>query len=365
MKKLKLIGFLMMLASSFLFINCTSDPIEGPSGTAGIDGIDGLPGVDGLDSTADCRACHSKEHRDPIKASYLLSVHAMETLHEDSGTGMILTTSEYTNRTGCVQCHTGPGYIDKMNGTPLATGAGTAAGDPAYPVGALGENSDHVTAISCNTCHDSHSSFDFDNDGNDFALRQGFMAVTLDQDPTYSIDMGTSNTCVNCHQPRGLPPTAGLKLSGRFGPHHGPQSTLLEGIQGAEIAGTTPYPAAKSATHRTGSSCVKCHMGETTDGTDGAHSWHPTENTCLGCHSGGAPEGVEGYDANMAILAGLLEAKGIFNAENDNFNSVTTTLNEAQAAWNFALLREDRSKGIHNPDYAKALIANSIEALQP
>ena len=54
----------------------------------------------------------------------------------------------------------------------------------------------------------------------------------------------------------------------------------------------------------------------------------------------------------------------IFNAENDNFNSVTVPLKEAQAAWNFALLREDRSKGIHNPNYAKALIANSIEALQ-
>jgi len=40
-------------------------------------------------------------------------------------------------------------------------------------------------------------------------------------------------------------------------------------------------------------------------------------------------------------------------------------LKEARVAWNFALLREDRSKGIHNPDYAKALISNSIEALQP
>jgi len=106
-------------------------------------------------------------------------------------------------------------------------------------------------------------------------------------------------------------------------------------------------------------------MGETTDGNDGAHSWHKTENICLGFNSGGAPEGVEGYDANMAILAGLLESKGMFNAENDNFNLVTVPLKEAQASWNFALLREDRSKAVHDPDYAKALIANSIEALQP
>lgn len=55
----------------------------------------------------------------------------------------------------------------------------------------------------------------------------------------------------------------------------------------------------------------------------------------------------------MAVLAGLLEAKGIFNAENDNNNSVTVPLKEAQVARKIALLREDRCKGIHNPNYAK------------
>ena len=36
----------------------------------------------------------------------------------------------------------------------------------------------------------------------------------------------------------------------------------------------------------------------------------------------------------------------------------------AQAIWNYKTLEEDKSHGVHNPGYAKALLKNSIEALQ-
>jgi len=335
-------------------------PVPGP---AGADGTDGTNGVNG---TTSCETCHSKSNTDPVTASYNLSTHALETLHTDSGTGMVLTTSEYTNRTGCVQCHVSQGYIDKMEGTPLATGGGTAVGDPAYPVGKIGASSDHVTAIDCKTCHDTHSSLNFTVDGQDFALRQGFTPVALDVDVAYKIDMGTSNTCVNCHQPRSLPPSTGLpvKLSSRFGPHHGPQSTLLEGIQGALIVGSTAYPAPKSAKHRTGASCASCHMGKTSDSKNGAHSWHPTPNACTTCHSGGAPTEVTGFAADMATLQSLLVAKGAWSTTTNSFTSNTVPFIVAQASWNYSVLLEDKSNGVHNPTYAKALLKNSIEALK-
>lgn len=366
MKNLKLTALLMILATSLLFIQCTSDVITGPEGIAGIDGVDGVDGVggvDGVDGTAECIVCHNTETKEHAEATYLLSVHAKQTMHETTdinGGAMNLTTSDYTNRTGCVECHTSGGYIDKMNGMPLATGDGVAAFDPAYPAG--------KQAITCTTCHDKHSTFDFANDGYDFALRQGLMAVNLTApNANYTIDMGSSNTCVNCHQPRGIvPTTATVKLSSRFGPHHGPQSTLLEGIQGAEIAGAVAYPVVGSAAHRTGASCTTCHMGEPSSATahDGLHSWHPTASTCLTCHTGGAPAGVAGYDADMATLQGLLVTKGAFSTTTDAFTSNTVDLIVAQAAWNFAVLREDRSKGIHNPNYTKALLKNSIDAIK-
>jgi hypothetical protein len=39
-------------------------------------------------------------------------------------------------------------------------------------------------------------------------------------------------------------------------------------------------------------------------------------------------------------------------------------LKDAEAAWNYLFILEDKSKGIHNPDYAKSIIKNSIANLQ-
>ncbi len=328
----------------------------------GVAGADGTNGTNGINGVTECVQCHSNSHTDLAKKSYALSVHGVQTMHATTNAaGTInfnLTTSDYTNRTGCVECHTSQGFIDKSNGAVLGTGLGVTENAPAYPAG--------KQAITCTTCHDKHSSFDFKNDGYDYALRQGIKPFTLDQDASYSLDMGTSNTCAKCHQPRSLPPTAGLKLSSRFGPHHGPQSTLLEGIQGALIVGTTPYPAPKSAAHRKGASCTTCHMGTPTDAEakNGAHSWNPTPNACIKCHTGGAPTSVAGFAADMATLQGLLVAKGAYSLTTNAFTSATVDVKVAQAAWNYALLTEDRSNGVHNPGYAKALLKNSIEALK-
>ncbi|MGB5428246.1 hypothetical protein, partial [Eudoraea sp.] len=39
-------------------------------------------------------------------------------------------------------------------------------------------------------------------------------------------------------------------------------------------------------------------------------------------------------------------------------------IKDAEAAWNFLYFYEDKSGGIHNPTYAKALINNSLAAMQ-
>ena len=350
----------MILVSSLLFIQCTSEPIMGPPGLAGTDGIDGVNGtngINGVDGTASCVTCHNKTTSEHAESSYLLSIHAKETLHEDRTTGDIIKTSVYTNRSGCVQCHTSQGYIDNMNGTTLASGSG-------YPSG-LAYAGNQV--ITCTTCHSKHSTFDFVNDGFDYALRQGLTPVKLAADQTYVMDMGASNTCVNCHQPRSLPPSAApVSINNRFGPHHGPQSTLLEGIQGATYAGTVAYPAPKSHPHRKGASCTSCHMGAS-DANDhnGLHSWHPTEKACIVCHKNGAPAEVSGFATDLATLKGLLESKGFLDPTSGSLVTKSgLTLKEGQAAWNYVLLLEDRSKGVHNPTYAKALLKNSIEALK-
>ena len=87
MKNFKLILNLMLIATSFMFFQCTSDytPIPGKDGENGIDGEDGIDGKD--TSAAACIECHSNSNLDPINASYALSLHGIESLHTDRGTG--------------------------------------------------------------------------------------------------------------------------------------------------------------------------------------------------------------------------------------------------------------------------------------
>ncbi len=79
MKNFKLINFLIIFATSLLFIQCTTDPIPGPDGQDGIDGVDGVSG------TAECAACHNVAKSEEVHASYLFSGHYNENMDHDDG----------------------------------------------------------------------------------------------------------------------------------------------------------------------------------------------------------------------------------------------------------------------------------------
>ena len=351
MKNLKLIGFLMILASSLMFIQCTSDPIEGPQGIAGVDGyegVDGLDGADGASGTASCVACHNDSHRAPIEASYAKSVHAA---------GANVAYTQGAGRESCARCHNSEGYVNYISGKPAVTIT-------------------NASAISCTTCHSKHGTFDFENDGHDFALRN-IDAVKLDlTDVSYTIDYGnSSNNCVSCHQARSKAPedldNDGLYLQAnvRFYPHYSGQSTFLEGIQGSVIAnGSTAYPAAGSAAHRTGASCTSCHMGTATDnGTKGMHTFNASFSApiCITCHGATVPTEVAGLAADMATLKAKLLALGLIDAAGTTLKQTTNIpFKTAQALWNYKTVEEDHSHGVHNPNYAKALIKNALQAVQ-
>jgi len=351
MKNSKLIGFLIILVSSFMFIQCTSDVVVGPQGEAGIDGIDGTNGTNGTDGingvdgvgAASCITCHSNSHREPIQSSYALSGHA--------GAGAVAYAG---SRASCAECHSNEGFINYVTGQPAV--------DIANP-----------TAISCTTCHEKHSTFDFENDGYDYALRT-FEPVEMRKVGTgYTIDYGDkSNTCIECHQPRKLAiideDADGLiEVPNRYGPHYGAQSILLEGIYGAEIAGSTDYPTAVSSTHRTGASCVSCHMGESSDTSQGQHSMIPTANACATCH-GDAETLVTNLKTEIEDLMTQLEvlftAQGLLDADGNLVYNVDYPAVVADAYWNYKFIYYDHSHGVHNPAYTRALLKNSIEALE-
>lgn len=352
MKNLKLIGFLMLIASSLVFIQCTTDPVAGPAGEDGVDGVDGVDGIDGVDgSAASCISCHSAEHKEPIYDSYIVSGHA-------SGGSWARGTTQ-----SCAQCHNNQGYIDYLSGN-FATDGVQSVNPAGYTAS---------SPITCTGCHSNHRSFDFENDGNDYAMRN-INPVALVIDPTVTIDfrndadpLGLSNSCTTCHQPRdSYPVPAGLEpieiTSFRYGPHHAPQATMLEGVMAANIPGPEGYPGVGSSTHVKGASCTSCHMGESANAEEGGHTWMPTQESCLTCHPSGAPSEASGYTENMATLKALLIDIGIL-AEDDYVVPGTYPGIQVQAVWNYRTLLEDKSKGIHNPNYTKALLTNSIAVL--
>ncbi|MDZ7614483.1 MAG: hypothetical protein U5K51_12860 [Flavobacteriaceae bacterium] len=175
-------------------------------------------------------------------------------------------------------CHASQGYIEYIE-------TGAVDGRWLY----------NPTSLSCTTCHSQHTSFDFVNDGYDYALRN-IDPVTLVIDNATMIDFeGSSNNCITCHQPRNsyaIPgPTGDYTItSTRFGPHHGPQSPMLEGIMRRQYSAVQKlYPAVGSAAHRTGSSCTACHMAESSDGVHGLHTFIIYEESCKQCHTSGVP----------------------------------------------------------------------------
>ena len=371
--------FGLLFTSGLLLFSCTSDPIMGPAGADGLDGIDGIDGVDGDDGTASCISCHSNSAREPIFASYAFSAHGSGSVGFAEGRG----GSDATNR--CSQCHGEEGFLDfVLNGE---------ANEAGYT---------NPTTIFCSTCHSSHETFDFENDGADYALVNDYAQALL-LDPSITIDFGgSSNNCITCHQPRTsyvIPAEDGTGeydvASTRFGPHHGPQVSMLEGVLGVMIPGAEGYPGVGSATHRTGSSCVSCHMSPSTNPEEGGHSWKPTANACIQCHPNGAPDELDGYTTGMATLKSLLanvvgqeveldtEGDPVLDVDGnliptggtitgiivdvpgpDRSNYGIFTTIQAQAAWNYKTLLEDQSRGIHNPAYSRALLLNSIEALE-
>ena len=345
MKNLNFIAFLVLFASSLMFIQCTSDPVAGPQGIAGIDGIDGTDGIngtDGVDGTASCIACHSESHRTPIETSYNLSGHAAGGAVAYAG-----------GRADCARCHSNEGYINYITGKPAV-------------------DIESPTAISCTTCHSKHSTFDFENDGHDYALRS-MEAVTLETDPNYIIDYGnSSNSCVACHQPRSKAPVDDgtgmyLQSNSRFYPHYGGQSTVLEGIQGSyiEVEGAVELPAIGSSKHRTGASCTSCHMGTSTDSERGLHTFKVSFDSCTDCHGSNTPTEVAGLAEDMATLKTKLIALGLLDSEgNTPVQSEMVPFTQVQALWNYQTVYKDGSHGVHNPTYTKALITNALKALE-
>ena len=353
-RKVSLVAVLMMALMLMFTISC-----EGPAGADGIDGLagtngtngtngsdgsdgsdgaagaDGTDGTDGVDGNVTCLGCHSSAN---------MADNAFEMARSQHRIGEFVGYAG--GRASCAQCHSHEGFVE------FATN-GSVAGNYVTP-----------SPWECSTCHGLHSTFE----EADYALRMdGAVTMMFDEVTVADMDAG-SNLCINCHQSRrsitSYDDGTGDDVtftSSHTGPLHGPQSNLLLGNNGSVVG--TPF-AAHVAT-----GCTGCHMTETTgDDLDiaGGHTFWPTVEACQVCHTSATDfdifSGQTVVQGKIDNLAGLLITAGILDSAH---SVVPGTYPRAvfQGFWNYDIVAEDRSVGVHNPTYAKALLDASITAL--
>ena len=285
--------------------------------------------LDRLETNNNCTQCHND--------TTLLTGKEAEWAHSVHGTGEVYW--EEAGRPTCAGCHDGGGFSAMI-----------AAGDK--------PSDSHVVAdptpADCRACHAIHTTYT----SADWAL-ETTAPVALYALAGNTFDGGAGNLCANCHQPRTAFPAAVdgmVTVAARFGPHHGPEAALLLGVGGADVTGTPMFHYTAVA-----DTCVTCHMGAGAN-----HSFDPNVAACTTCHAGAEDFDIGGTQTEVQRmldeLKAALIAKGLLDADGA---AVAGTYPEAQAAalWNWTYITEDKSLGVHNPAYSKALLQAGLDAL--
>ena len=287
-----------------------------------------------MNAAANCSDCHNDTQLIPAK-----QLQWRESKHATGGAYFRGTSSS------CAGCHSGQGFSDRI----------AAGEDP-------DEVEDGVTTLltgqNCRTCHQIHTTFT----KTDFALESTAPVALFAEGLDTTYDSGLGNLCANCHQPRRTldlyPPTEDGMVnvdSTHWGPHHGMEAAVFVGVGGS----TKGSPSAHYQMAPDG--CVTCHLGE-----DRNHTFEPQLEACQSCHAD-----LDTFDRNgvqtdveemMAELGALLEAEGILHDGHPVVGDYPTAV--AHAAWDYLVVEEDQSHGVHNPGYTKTLLRNAIEALQ-
>jgi hypothetical protein len=193
-----------------------------------------------------------------------------------------------------------------------------------------------------------------------------------------TFDGGAGNLCANCHQIRNPAPTVTdgnvAITSSRFGPHYGIPAQMLLGEGGLGVSG-------KPSTHysKVTDTCVACHMGEEFN-----HTYEAEVARCQACHADLANFDNNGVQteikAKVDELHALLVEKKLLNPETDLWgiydpatnkwsnpstdSPLTVTEAVANAMWNYRFVVYDKSMGVHNSVYIKALLDAALEALK-
>ncbi|MFC1755333.1 carboxypeptidase regulatory-like domain-containing protein [Thermoproteota archaeon] len=280
--------------------------------------------------------------------------------------------------TDCADCHTGQGFVNYfIRGEELVFPNMVTPNNPANMI-----EPELQSPIGCVTCHDPHTAThpDEPNEGKSLQLRTSG-EVTSPQG--WIVDAGESKVCVICHSnKRDVAYLEKYLDSGNSrGPHSNTQSDVFYGegvITWGENFSDSPH------LFLTPDGCIKCHM------VDGDHSWSMVASdgtekieTCMQtfCHSAGTITTFNkisrsDFDGDGTIegvgteIEGLLEQlREVLPKKEDGtlytsgFNNAGLTVLELEAYWNYNVINNDGSNGIHNTQFVVQVLQETISQL--
>lgn len=231
---------------------------------------------------------------------------------------------------------------------------------------------EHPTGIDCQACHSGY--------GKEL-IKTGVANVPFSSE---SIEAGSGAVCYTCHNgnrdPEGLYAQSEQGTLERFSyPHYGMSGALVSGLGGMEIP-NIEYPTTLAHSNLE-QSCIQCHMPETKDGYK-KHSFTMDieyfKQTCGDCHEGSETFNINGFQDEIKIMLTTLETAilditgavtietggGVFTYIDSNGQAIENISHQAYVAtYNWRMILKDGSYGVHNPEYAKALLQESYKSL--
>jgi hypothetical protein len=334
-----------------------------------------------------CGICHEGA-RHGAAEEWAESGHANFTLMEDDGTGTMVA-DHYLTAGYCNYCHSGQEFVHV-----LVDGNESRDLDLPADEEVLKEH-----YISCATCHDPH------NSANEQQLRIGAdQPQTIPFDEVV-VDAGTGNICIACHNGRRTRDDYDSRVtngSGHFGPHGNPQGAMMYGVMGADLGvgattGSTTYEWEHPHNQWLEDNCTHCHMyNEPYESPEDPALWgHEFEariERCIDCHANWSVEDEAAFwtwvaDYSTSEIQPLLDAfvaawpaewKDVSDPANpvlrnrpseegltDGPPTDDPTGNAYRAAlWNYYLVNNDATNGVHNPVFAIDLLQKAIASVE-
>ncbi len=351
-----------------------------------------------LDSAV-CGRCHGEPARHGRYQEWQVSGHANFTTAVNEGFNAAVPPAPPTVRNTCASCHTAQGallWFDQLLG-----------GNPSRNLTAANVATLNATMTpstvqpqTCVVCHDPHSPGTISGLGNDVQPRitgdtpllpAGFAAFGV----------GKGAMCITCHNSRNgeavsgsgivalhedADPTFGT-LTAYSAPHEACQGDVLMGRNAYYVTGV------RGAHSNITNTCTACHMESVPPPPDLGypgqtnHTWEANLTICATCH--GAFDGssvqtsvqaeldalqhaveaalVRVYQpgATVVFIPGRTPQVTINGAAPVNLSTIVPAANTvntdilAKANWNYSLISQDGSGGIHNPSFAHNVLFQS------